>query len=193
MPGLELLRHLPDLFFREMTDREPKTRELLLAQAREEISLVLHRVGRALEQEFAIALLDLRIMTGNDFIASGIDLLEEEAELDPLVAENVGTGRAPLLEFAEDVRDDALLVFGLERDDLKRNFRLVANGARVFEIVFPRTIAEKGELLFEPDLEIECRHLSALHLRQMQGHRAIHSAGHRYDHPGVLRGAADFE
>ena len=79
-----------------------------------------------------------------------------------------------MLEFAEDVLDDALLILGLQRNDLQRNLGLIANGARAGKVFFPRTITKKREFLLQPDLEVESGDFVALRFCEMQGHGAVH-------------------
>ena len=85
-----------------------------LIERAQEIGLVLDRVRRALQRANAIALLDLRVVAADEFVEAWVDLVEEQTELDPLVAPDVGTGRAPYPEFLHRGSDHTLVVLTLE-------------------------------------------------------------------------------
>ena len=59
---LELSGHMPHLLLCQVADGEPKARELLLTQTREEVGLVFYCIGRALQQKLAVALLHLGVV-----------------------------------------------------------------------------------------------------------------------------------
>src|SRR3569833_764476 len=125
--------------------------------------------------EDALPLLNLRVMTGSNLLVIVVDLLQKMAELDPLVAEDVRARRAPGPQFGEDVRNDLILILGLQRDDLERNPGLFENREGILQVILPGAIAEKREFLFKPDFEVKSRDLMRPRLLQeAQRHRAIH-------------------
>ena len=97
-------------------------------------------------------------MTRGDALEAVVDFVEERAELDALVAENIRARRPAGLELVDGIADDAVPVRFLERADLERDVELVADSVRELEFFFPRAMPEIRELVLEPDLQIESGH-----------------------------------
>jgi hypothetical protein len=111
-----------------------------------------------------------------DALEAGVDLVEERAELDVLVAEDVGAGRAARLELGDGVADDAVPVRPLERADLERDIETAADLPREAEVLLPGAAPEMRELVLEPDLEVEGRHVMAFRPKKAQGDGAVDPA-----------------
>jgi len=86
--------------------------ELLLRQAKEKVGLILGQIGGALENPAAacgVVLVD-RIVAGGDAIsADGARGLEQLVELEVVVAERTGNGRAPGEVLGDKGADNILL------------------------------------------------------------------------------------
>src|SRR5207249_3901530 len=116
-------------------------------------------------------------MAAHDFVETSVDLLEEQSELYPLVAPDIGTWSASGAKFLHRGRDDAFLVLGLERNDVERDAGLLTNRAGVLEVLLPRTIPQVGQFVFEPDLQIKSGNVPVPGLfHQPQGHGTVHAA-----------------
>ena len=114
-------------------------------------------------------------MAAGNPVEAAADLLEEQPELDPLVAPDVRTGRAPGAEFLHGGRDDAFMILGLKRNDRQRHAGLLADRPRILEVFLPGTISKIGEFVFEPDLEIKSVNLLVPGLfHQKQSNRTVH-------------------
>ena len=94
--------------------------------------------------------------------------------LDPRVAEEIGTRRPSALEFVEEVGNDALPVGSLQRDHGERDPELSGDGAGVTEVLLPRALAEMRELVLEPDLQVEGVHVVTRLRQRGEGDRAVH-------------------
>src|SRR4051812_1112786 len=156
---LKLVCFLSHLRFCEMPNWKENSRKLRLAEPRKKIGLVLDRIRGALEVKGLITVLDLRVMPGRDLIKPAFDLIKEESEFNPLVAENVRTRGPASLQFADHVRNDPLLIFALQSDHPQRDSGLLTNRTSAFQIIFPRAIAQKGEFVLQPYFQIECGYL----------------------------------
>src|SRR5438876_9803299 len=122
------------------------------------------------------AILDLRVMTADDLVEAGADLVAEQPELDPLVAPDVRTGRAAGAQLVHGSGHHAVLVLGLERKDLERHARLLTDGPGMSEVLLPGTAPQIGQLVFEPDLQIKGVQVPAPGLLgKAQGHGTVHA------------------
>src|SRR5690349_16394357 len=116
-------------------------------------------------------------MAADDPVETGIDLLEEQTELDPLIAPDVRAGRASGAQFRKSLGDDALLILRLKRNNLERDASLLADSAGVFEVFLPGTASQVCQFVFEPDLEVKGAHVPMpLPLHQPQSHGTVHPA-----------------
>ena len=70
-------------------------------------------------------------MTARNFVPALADMIEELAELDAFIAEDVGARRAAGAQLRQSVLDNKLPVCGLERNDVKWYPGLIADGPRV--------------------------------------------------------------
>src|ERR1700734_3612463 len=99
-------RHGPGIALGFLAERKDGARELVLAQRKQEITLVLARIASALEQMaharvWAVrASLDAREMAGRDEVrAELVRAVNQPAELQVLVAHHARVGRAARLVF----------------------------------------------------------------------------------------------
>src|SRR5947199_8126670 len=159
-----LPRQSSDFAFAQVTDREPQPTQLRLVERAQEIGLVLDRVRRSFEQAYLAALLHLRVVSADDFVEARPDLLQEQPELDPLVAPDVRARGPPRPKLFHGGGDDPFLVFALEGNDVQRDATLLAYRPRVLQILLPGTTSQVGQLVFEPDLQIKCADVPALAL-----------------------------
>ncbi len=177
----EAARGLAHLALAHRPDREERAAELGAAQVREEVGLVLHAIGRAPEDGAGRRLLDDRVVSGRHAVAGVLQGLQERAELDALVAEDVRARRVAEAQLLDRVGDDPLVVFALHGHHVQRNARLLAHGARVAQVLLPRAASERGEIVLEPDLEIEGRQVGMPRgLEHVQGHRTVDAAGKQH-------------
>src|SRR6266516_3706925 len=109
-----LARQPPHFALVQVTDGEPQPAQLFLNERAQEVGLVLDLVRRAFQHANAVAILDLRVVAADEFVEAWVDLVEEQTELDSLVAPNVGTRRAPNTEFLHRGSDHTLVVLALE-------------------------------------------------------------------------------
>src|SRR5437762_10265955 len=96
-------------------------------------------------------------MAAHDFVETGVDLLEEQPELDALVAPDVRAGRVPGAEFVQRGRGDAFLILCLERNNFERNAGFLTDRAGVMKVLLPGTISQVRQFVFEPDFQIKSR------------------------------------
>ena len=85
-------------------------------------------------------------------VQPAVDMIEKRAELDPPIAKNIRTRRAPRTQFVQRVRHHAVEILRLQRDHLKRHLELLAHGAHELQVGLPRTIPHKSEFVLEPHL-----------------------------------------
>jgi len=115
-------------------------------------------------------------VSGGDTFEPAVDLVEERAELDVLVAEDVGARGPAGFQLGDRVADNPIPVGPLQRSHLERNVQPSADRSREPEILLPGTGPEVGELVLEPDLEIEGGHVVPLLPQQTQSDGAIDAA-----------------
>ena len=109
--------------------REDHARELLLAQAMQEIALIFQRISTSEQPESVFGKIFPGVMPGGDaFRAHAHGVVEEGAELDLGVAEHVRVGRAPGGVLAQEVGEDAVLVLRGEVDRLEVDAHHVRGG-----------------------------------------------------------------
>ena len=118
--------------------RKERVRQLLLGQAEEKVGLVLGQIGGALENPAAARRVELvhGVVAGGDAVgADGACGLEQLVELEMVVAERTGNGRASGQILGDKGPDhipfEALLLI----DDVIRNVQVLGDAARVVNIV----------------------------------------------------------
>src|SRR6266516_2097698 len=111
---IPLARQPPHFALAQVTDGEPEPAQLFLIQRIQKVGLVFDRVRRAFQHASAVAILDLRVVAADQFVEAWVDLVEEQTELDSLVAPDVGTRRAPNTEFLHRGSDHTVVVLVLE-------------------------------------------------------------------------------
>jgi hypothetical protein len=171
----ELSRESADFGLPQLAERKESARHLLLAQPREEVSLVLHRVDPALEENAAGALLAPRVVPRRHALEVGVDLVEERAELDVLVAEDVRARRPARFELGDGVAHHPIPVRALERSDFEGNVEPLRDLSREPQVLFPGTGSQVGELVLEPHLQVEGSDVVAFLAKKAQGDGAVHS------------------
>ncbi len=125
---------LPGVAFRLFAQREQGARKLILPQRKQEITLVLARVGAFLEQGASAvgALFQARKMAGGNVIAAQLPrALEQGAELELLVAHDARIGRAPGPVFLGKISDHLFLEGVRLVDQIIGDTELVADAAGI--------------------------------------------------------------
>ena len=134
----ELVRHLADLGLGAAAEREERAGELLLRQSEEEVGLVLGSIGGALEDPAAAlrVVLVAGVVAGGD--AVGADLArgdEQLIELQMVVAERAGDGRASGEILVDEGADDVALEALLLVDDVVGDVEVLGDAAGVVDVV----------------------------------------------------------
>lgn len=127
----------------QVPDGQAEPSELRRAQAGEEIGLVLDPIGRAPQPIPAGRLLDAGVVPGGNLLALASHPLIKGAELDALVAPDVRARGTPQAQLGQRILDDVRTVLALQRHDFERDPELVAGGAGVGQVRFPRAVAER--------------------------------------------------
>ncbi len=112
------LGYLPHLVLLVVAYGEEGLLQLPLVNLREEVGLVLYRVGAGGEPFVSVYPLGLRIVAGCDEVVVVPHLLVEGAELDKAVAHHVGVGGIASLDFFHGVAGHLAPVFLVAVDDL---------------------------------------------------------------------------
>ena len=131
----QLFGDLAHLRFRDFTERKQGLGQLRLVQAVQEVALVLAGVDGLEQLEAARVrrrLAHARIVARGDQVgAQGHGVVEESLELDFGVAQHVRVRRAAGLVFAQEIGEDAVLVFGSEIDGLDIDADDVGHAGRI--------------------------------------------------------------
>ena len=170
--------------------------KLLLRQAEEEVGLILGQIGGALENPALASGVELvhRIVAGGD--AAGADALrglEELVELEVVVAERAGNGRAPGKVLGDKGPDDVGFKALLLVDDVVGNAQVLGHAAGVVNIV-QRTAAAglrrvgnsvlAGQPRLIPKLERQAHDAIGGAVARVGEHRrhrrGVHPSGHGY-------------
>ena len=112
--------------------------ELLLGEAEEEVGLILGQIGGALENPAGARRIELvdRVVAGGDAVgADGARGLEQLVELEMVVAERAGNGRAAGEILVDEGPDHVALEALLLVDDVVGNAEVLGDVARVVDIV----------------------------------------------------------
>ena len=185
-------RELSNLGLVQVPHRKQRALELPNADPREEVRLVLDRVGSAVQFDPLIGLDPPRVVAGrHPFEAAARDLgvhpVGEGPELDPRIAEEIGARRPASFEFLEQIGDDPLPVGALQRDHGEGNPELSGDGAGVAEVLLPRTLPEVFEFVLQPHLQVEGVHVVPLLDEPRERDGAVHtSRGENGDAHGDL-------
>ena len=175
-------RELPDLGLGQLAHREQRAFELAEADAREEVGLILDRVGRPPEFAASFGLDPARVVPGRHPLEPpprdlGVHPVGKGAELDAGVAEKIGTRGAAAFEFGEQIGNHPFPIGALERNHRERNPELVGYLPGVAEVLLPGALSEVIQFVLQPDLQIEGMHLVALLHQPGQGDGAVHPSG----------------
>ena len=118
----ERARDVADLRLRHPAEWSERATELRLAQAEEEIGLILARVTPFAQDRAVGVVLDDRVMAGGDVIAAErLRLVPKIAELQLLVAHHARVRRPAGLVFAREIIDHELLELIRFIDHVMRN------------------------------------------------------------------------
>jgi len=178
-PFLTMLRQRLPLG--DFAERKHDRRELLLGQAMQEVRLVLGAVDGLEKLDLAVrGAPQARVVARGDAVgAERQRMVEERAELDLAVAEDVRVRRAPGLVVAQEQREHALAVFGGEVDRLEIDADDVRDRGRVDQVLAGRAVFVGIVLL--PVLHEEADDLVALLLQQPRRDRRVDAARHADD------------
>ncbi len=191
---VEIAGQAAHLALGQVAHREEQAGELGLREMGEEVGLVLDRVGAAQQAAAAAgAPIDAGVVAGGDPAGGVPQMVEEGAELDAPVAEDVRTRGAAAAQLGEDLLDDALVVLRLQRHDPQGHAGGLAGGADVAQVLLPGAVAGEGvDLVLEPDLQIEGGDLVLPRLlEQAQGDGAVDAAREEEGDPhGAAAGPA---
>ena len=165
----------------QITQRKYGLGELLLIEAIEEIALVLAAVFGLEQLIFAATVVfpapHARVMARRDaFGAQFHRMVEETAELDFRIAQNVRVGRAPGFIFAQKIGEHALFVFVREIHHFKVDANDVAHRRHIDQILARRAVLRI--VVVFPVLHEEPGDGVALLLEQQGRDRRIDPAGH---------------
>ena len=154
-----------------------RARQLRLVQAVQEVALVLGPVQRLEQLELAAAagrrhLAHARVVAGGDVLgAQRHGVVQEGLELDLGIAQHVGIGRAAGGILAQELGEDAVLVFGGEIDVFEFHADQIGDAGRVQQILAGGAVF--GIVVVFPVLHEQADDLVALLLEQPGGDRRI--------------------
>ncbi len=172
----DFLRDAAHFRFGKFPHGEDHLGDLLLREAVEEVALVLRRVDAAQKFDPRVGHARAGVVPGRDHLRPHRHrMVEERAELDFRVAEDVGVGRAAGRILAQEVGEDALLVLLREVDGLDLDADHVRHGGRVEEVLTGRTVFAVVVIL--PVLHEEAGHVVALFLQEPRAHRRVDASG----------------
>ncbi len=112
-------------------------------------------------------------------------MIEERAELDLAVAEDVGVRRASRLVLAQEVRENALAILGGEVHRFELDPDDVGDGCGVDQVGARRAVLVGVVVL--PVLHEQADDVEALLLEQPRGDRRIDASRHADDHAHLRR------
>ena len=130
--------HFADFRLGEAAEREEGAGELGLGEAEEEVGLVLGEIGGALEDPAlagGVVLVDGVVAGGDAIGADGAGGLDECVELEVVVAERAGDGRAAVEILRDEGADDVLLEAGLLVDDVVGDAEVLGDAAGVVDVI----------------------------------------------------------
>ena len=134
----QLARQLAHLRLGVAAERKIRSRQLLLLQAEEKIGLILRTV-RATAHLIAAGCIveaDARVMASGDArCAHALGQIEELIELDEVVAERAGDGRAARQIIVDKRLDDLLFEARLEVDHVIGDAQMLRDVARIVDVV----------------------------------------------------------
>ncbi len=115
-------------------------------------------------------------MSRCDLFKGWIHCVQKGSKLDAAVAVYVRAGRASGPQLLQGVSDNTVVILLLKRQDLERNVHGLTNGPGKIHILLPGAVAQPGEFLFQPDLDIKSGQVMPLIRQQAQGHGAVDAA-----------------
>ena len=181
---LEVVGDAADLGLADFAHGEDHAGDLLLGEAVQEVALVLAGIDAAQQLDAVVRVTDAGVVPRGDEVGPhGHGMVEEGAELDLCVAENVGIGRAASAVFAQKVGEDALAVFLREVDGLDVDADHVGDGARVDEVLTGGAVF--AVIVVLPVLHEEADDVVALLLEEPGADRGV-DAARKADDDGFL-------
>ena len=138
-----------DLGLGEMAERKKRTRELWLGEAEEEVGLVLCSISRPLQDPppaAGVVFIDGVVAGGDTAGADAAGGLNEGIELEVVVAERAGDGRAAMEILVDEGADDVLLEAGLLVDDVVGDAEVLGYAAGVVDIIEGAAAAGLGSI-----------------------------------------------
>ena len=192
----QLARELLDLALVQLAQRENQIRELLLLQARQEIGLVLAGVLSAQELPAAARFVEPgpRVVARGELVefrALRPGLVDQEAELHPLVAAHARIRRAPRQIFLPEILQDGLFVLLRQRHDPvldpepRGDF---LGGLQIAGLSRPETAGNpqiRNRHRSVPDAHRQARHPPAVALEQPGRDGRIHAAAQADRYAGL--------
>ena len=172
----------------ELAERHDEPRELALLEPVEVIGLVLVGVGAHAQFPAAAAVArHAAVVPGRDRLrAVGLPLLEQRAELQPVVAVHARVRRAAGEVVADERLDHLLAEVRLEVDRVEWEAESVRNRARVARIggrTAGRERLLRPAVAIVPRAHVHADHLGAGAMQQRRRDRAVDAAAHRNDDP----------
>src|SRR5690606_14652897 len=131
-----LARQPAHVGFGELADRKYRSSQLFLAQAMQEVALVLVRVDAAQQLPFAVLAAVARVVSGGDaFRAEFAGVIEKDPELDLAIAQHVGIRCATGAIFGDEMGKYLLAVFAGEVACVERNAEARAQVERILAVL----------------------------------------------------------
>src|SRR5271156_4813937 len=97
-----------------------------------------------------------------------IEIIQKHAKFNAFIAKHVRIRRAPCLNFVNDVCNHIIPILFLQGNYLQIYPYLIADGARILQIIVPWTITQECKLIFEPDFQIKGGYAMPLLMQQSQ-------------------------
>jgi len=144
-----LASHFADLGFGELAEREKGAGKLLLGETEEEVRLILCQVGGPLENPAlagGVVFIDRVVAGGDAACADGAGRLDERVELEVVVAERAGNGRASVEILVDEGTNDVALEAVLLVDDVVRNSQVLGYAAGVVYVIQRTAAAGLGSV-----------------------------------------------
>ena len=173
---------------RHRAEREEGAGELVLREAEEEIGLVLAVIDATAHLPAAAGGVegDAGVVAGGDALgADAVGHVEKLVELDEVVAEGAGDGRAAGEVLVDEGLDDLALEALFEVDDVVGNAELLGDAAGVVDVVERAAASgcaalgnEIGQAALVPQLHGQADDAAALAVQQTGDGGAVDAAGH---------------
>jgi hypothetical protein len=174
LPGL-----FPHFLFGHVPNGKQSSGQLLLAQGVEEVGLILVGIHSPEQGIPTVLPADLGVVPRGQVIRLQIQgLFQESLELDLLVAQNIGIGRAPPLVLLQEIDENPIPVLLFKIHCIIRNADLIADPPHII-IVFIRC-AQAAFIPLIPVLHEDTYDFIACFFQHQCGDGGIHSPGHSH-------------